>query len=1048
MCNSTSTFFRRGLLLAAMLLCSMGVFAQLKVSGTVKDDSGEPLVGVTVVIEGSVIGTSTDINGYYSLSVPKEMKGNEVVLFYSYLGMDDHTEKMAGRSRIDVVMKSGADVIDDVVVVGYGAQRKSSMTASISAIDGDELAKAPSTNVSSLLGGRVAGIASVQESGEPGMDGASLTVRGSYYGVTYIVDGVPRKIDDVNPNDIASISVLKDAAAAAVYGLNSAGGVIIVTTKSGQEGKNQLNYTGTMGISRNANYPEFLNAEQFATYYNMACEMDGYPTVFTKAQVELMKNGDDSDGWADTNWIDEVFGTGVNYKHNITAQGGTDKLRYYTSLGYLNQQGNISAFTYEKYNLRSNVTSQVTKDLKLSLNLSAGMDNKSNPGFAAGDVAGDGWMSVARQTIAMHPYLPKTWQGLPTAVAHNVNYVSPIAAVEQSGYNRNRGYEVQTNLELEYKAPFLKGLTARVMGSFDHGYSISKILATPFYVMLASAPTDGSTNMNYTRMVDVRGHTYNTLGEGVYSATSLLGNAQLQYTTTIADKHNVDAMLVGEMRQYDYRQIASYGKDLPFVELPELGFATPDDNPISGGSGLTRQMGFVGRLRYDYDGKYLLELSGRYDGSYKFAGNVDGKRWGFFPAASMGWRVSEEEWMEDSKDWLTNLKLRASMGEVGVDNVSAYSYLNTYSQGTPVYLAGNRYNTMSVDGVANLNLTWARTRSYNIGFDASMWGGLLGVEFDLFYTHTYDMLTYMGGSYPPSMGGYFPSVENFGEQDSRGVEVVLTHHSTIGSGVDALYINAALNLTYAKGRWLKYTDKPDIPDYQCLAGQEIGAMLGWIADGLYQSEEDIDNSPWPFEQRPRVGDIKYVDLSGNGIVDYEDKAFSGRSNRPKITAGLNLSLGWRNFDMSALIVGAAMFDVSLTGTYSNGNDDNTIFTETFKEGGNSPVYLVENAWRPDNPNATYPRLTMNAPTNNNGLASTFWFRDGKYLRLKSLQLGYTVPVNICKRIGLDNLRLYVEGANLFTLSGLPEGIDPESPGVNNGYYPQQRTYMGGVSITF
>ncbi|MBO5806096.1 MAG: TonB-dependent receptor [Tidjanibacter sp.] len=1044
----TQSFVSRSVLLALMLFATSSLMAQSYVRGVVKDEAGEPVIGATVVVQGTTVGTSTDYLGNWHLNIPKDVK-NPMLLF-QYLGMKDLMEAVGGRTQIDVVMTTEADVLDDVVVVGYGVQRKGSLTASISSIDGDELQKAPATNVTSMLGGRIAGIASVQESGEPGMDGASLTVRGSYYGVTYIVDGVPRALDDINPNDIASISVLKDAAAASVYGLNSAGGVIIVTTKSGKEGKNELNYTGSVGVSVNANFPDFLNAEQFAWYYNKGREMDGMSPIFTAEQVALMTNGDDSDGWGDTNWIDEVFGVGMNTKHNISTSGGNDKVRYFASLGYMNQHGNISAYTYEKYNIRANINSQVSDNLTLKLTVAGGTDNKNNPGFSSGGSESDGtWMSVARQAVASHPYLPKTYQGLPTATPNNIGQgSSPIAAVEQSGYNRNEGYEVQTNIELEYKSPALKGLTARVMGSFDHGYSMSKILATPVYVMLASLPTDGSTQMNYSKVQDVRGTSYNTLGEGIYSGTSLLGNAQLQYVTKIGEDHDLDVMVVGEMRQYKARSLASYGKELPFIELPELGFATPSDSPISGSSSLTRQMGFVGRLRYAYADKYMLEATARYDGSYKFAGNIDGKRWGLFPAISLGWRISEEEFLLGSDEWLENLKFRLSAGEVGVDDVSAYGFLNQYGQGSPVYLGGNRFNTLAVTSIANLNLTWARTRSFNVGLDASFWRGLLGFELDLFYTHTYDMLTYMGGKYPPSMGGYYPVYENFGEQDSRGLELVLTHKNSIGEGANALHYNVALNLTYAYARWLKYTDKADTPDYQCYAGQELGAMLGWVADGLYQSEEEIDNSPWPWGQRPRVGDIKYVDLSGNGIVDYEDKAFTGRSNRPKLTAGLNLSLSWRNFDFATLITGAAMFDISLTGTYYNGMDDNTIFTETFKEGGNSPVFLVENAWREDNPNGTYPRLTVNAPTNNNGLASTFWFRDGKYLRVKSVQLGYNLTEKACKRIGLSGVRLYVEGANLLTLSGLPEGIDPESPGVNNGYYPQQKTFMGGISITF
>lgn len=1044
----TKSFVSRSVLLALMLLTSTSLMAQVNVRGVVTDDAGDPVIGATVVVEGTSVGTTTDYLGNYHITVPKNVKNPK--LLFQYLGMTDVLETVAGRININVVMKSEADVIDDIVVVGYGVQRKGSLTASISSIDGDELQKAPATNVTSMLGGRIAGIASVQESGEPGMDGAALTVRGSYYGVTYIVDGVPRELDDINPNDVASISVLKDAAAASVYGLNSAGGVIIVTTKSGKEGKNELNYTGSVGVSVNANFPDFLNAEQYAWYYNKGLEMDGMTPIFTAEQVALMTNGDDSDGWGDTNWIEEVFGTGMTTKHNISSSGGNDRVRYFASIGYMNQHGNISAYTYEKYNIRTNINAKVSENLNLKLTVAGGTDKKNNPGFSSGGRESDGtWMSVARQAVASHPYLPKTYDGLPTATPNLLGQgSSPIAAVEQSGYNRSEGYEVQTNIELEYNSPAIKGLTARLAGSFDHGYSMSKILATPFYVMLASLPTDGSAQMNYSKVLDVRGTSYNTLAEGTTNGTSVLGNAQLQYVTKIGEDHDLDIMVVGEMRQYKSRRMASYGKELPFIELPELDFATPSDSPISGMSNLTRQMGFVGRLRYAYADKYMIEASARYDGSYKFAGNVDDKRWGLFPAVSLGWRINQEEFMLGTDEWLENLKFRLSAGEVGVDDVSPYGFLNQYSSGTPVYLGGNRYNTLGVTSIANLNLTWARTRSFNVGLDASLWRGLLGIELDLFYTHTYDMLTYMGGKYPPSMGGYYPVYENFGEQDSRGMELVLTHNNKIGEGVNALHYNVALNLTYAYSRWIKYTDKADTPSYQCYAGQELGAMLGWVADGLYQSEEEIDHSPWPWGQRPRVGDIKYVDLSGNGVVDYEDKAFTGRSNRPKLTAGLNISMSWRNFDFATLITAASMFDISLTGTYYNGMDDNTIFTETFKEGGNSPVFLVENAWRPDNQDGTYPRLTVNAPTNNNGLASTFWFRDGKYLRVKSMQLGYTLSKKACERIGLSNVRLYVEGSNLFTLSGLPEGIDPEAPGVNNGYYPQQKTFMGGVSVTF
>ena len=1031
----------------ALLLCSVVAFAQRTVTGRVTDMSGEPLPGVYVLAVNSKEGAVTDEKGAYSIKV----KDGESLLF-SFLGMNDLTEPCDGRSVIDVTMTDDSVSLDEVVVVAYGEQKKASLTGAISSVAGGKLLEAPATNLSSLLGGRVAGVSSVQESGQPGADQAILNIRGSRYGVTYIVDGFVRSISDIDPNDIASVSVLKDASAAALYGMQSAGGVIIVTTKKGDRDANAISYTGTVGISQNANFPKFLNAEQFAWYYNKGLEMDGYPTVFTQEQVALMKNGDDSDGWGDTDWTSKIFGTGINHKHNVSAQGGNDRVRYYVSFGYLGQKGNIEGYSYQRFNLRSNIDAKLAKDLKLSIGVSGQKSDTKAPGFASGgsEAEGEVWMSVARQAIAMHPYLPEKYEGYYTATPNRIGQpCSPLSAIRQSGYNNSDNYYLQTNATLRWDMSFLKGMSLQVSGSFDHNYSTSKILSTPYEVMLATLPTDGSTTMRYTKVLDPRATSYNTLAEGLSRWTSLVGNAQLAYNNKFADKHTVDAMFVAELRSGKSNGFSSYGKEVPFEELPELGFAKPADSPIGGWSNGSRSAGFLVRARYEYADRYFVEFSGRVDGSYKFSGNVSGKRWGFFPAGSVGWRINEEPFFGDARRIVDDLKLRFSVGELGNDNVSPYSFLNQYGFSSPLFINGNRYNALSTSGIANKNLTWERVRSYNLGVDLLMWGGKLGVNVDAFYNYNYDILTYMGSSYPPSMGGYYPTIENYNKTDSRGVEVVLSHTNTAAEHTrHPLRYSISFNLTYAYSRWLKYPDSANVPEWQVLTGKEVGSMLGWVADGLYQSEEEIDNSAWPFGQRPRCGDIKYVDLNGDGVIGYEDKAFSGQSNRPKLTAGLNFNLQWAGLDFSMLFTAGALFNVSLTGTYFNGNDDNTIYTETFKEGGNSPLYLVEGAWREDNRNGQYPRLTVNAPTNNNGLASTFWFRDGKYIRLKSIQLGYTFPLKWTQTFKCKQLRLFFEGSNIFTISGLPEGIDPESPGVNNGYYPQQRTFMGGLTITF
>lgn len=1038
------------LVLFLMLSCTLSTFAQTgTLHGRVKDSSGNPLIGLSVVVKGTTNGTITDVNGRFSIKV----SGKSSELIFSFIGYKKQTLIADAGKELVVTMEEDNAMLNEVMVVGYGTQKKSTLTGSVSQIKGDELLATPSTNVSSLLGGRVAGIQSVQTSGQPGADQAALTIRGSIYGVTYIVDGMPRSINDIDPNDIESISVLKDGAAAAVYGLKGSGGVIIVTTKKGHAGKSQITYNGSYGISQNANFPKFLDGPSYALYYNKALEMDGSSPVFTQADITKMTNGDDSDGWGNTDWLGLVFGTGHNQQHSITVQGGTDDIKYFTSLGYLDQEGNIQNYTYRRYNVRTNIDANIAKNWKFGLGLAGQYGKTQNPGFAAGASGEDSdpWMTIVYQAINSHPYLPVMYNGMYVATPNQSNQPnSPIAALNNSGTFSTYSHDLQSNVSLQYDVPKVKGLNFKVTGSYDFSTSRSKNLSTPYYVNMARLPDSSTSDITYTEVIDARGSTYYSLGEGDTEYTQLVGQASANYVTSIADKHHLDAMLLSEVRDYTTNSFAAYGKSTSpiFESLPELDFAQPADQPISGSSNETRSIGYVTRIKYDYADKYLAEFTGRYDGSYKFSGNVSGKRWGFFPSLSAGWRISGEDFMKEFTQ-LDNLKVRGSVGMLGNDGVPAYSYMNTYDfRDNSTSLGGNLVNSIYTTGYANPNLTWERTLSYNGGFDLTMWKGLLGVEFDAFYNYTYDILTQMGSNYAPSMGGYYPSYENYEKIDTKGFEITLTNKGHIGAGKNVFNFGAALNVTYAKSRWLRYPDSPNTPDYAKVTGKAVGTLYGWVADGLYQTEEEIDNSPWPFGERPRTGDIKYVDLNGDGIVDYQDKAFVGKSNRPEFVGGLNLFGDWNGFDVNVQFTGAALCEVSLTGTYYNGYDDNTIYTKTFNGGANSPVYLVENAWRPDNTSGTYPRLTVNDPHNNNGLASTFWFRDGKYIRLKSAQIGYSLPKTIVDKMSVSKARIYIQGSNLFTLSGLPAGIDPESPAVNNGYYPQQKTFMTGVTLTF
>ena len=1048
--------------LAALLLSQGLAFAQKTVRGGVRDSDGQPLAGVTVMVQGTTTGTITGADGSWTLSVPEN-----AVLEFSSLGLTTVTRPYKGESRIDVVLQEDTFYLEDVVVVGYGTAKKETLTAAVSAIKGDELLKAPSTNVSQVLAGKLSGISSVQESGEPGLDQASLRIRGSVYGVAYVVDGFPvDNINDIDPTDIESISVLKDGASAAVYGLKAAGGVIIITTKKGEKGDTRISYNGSVGASMNANFPKFMNGPQFAYYYNLAQMMDQmasgliaseaeYVPYFSRANVEAMLNGDPTDGWDNVDYTKRVFGTGLTHKHNITVQGGNDKTRYFVSAGYLGQKGNISGYNYRRYNVRANIESRIAKYLVFNLGLSGVVGRRETPRFLSGGSDGTGsgyevgWFSVAHQVIGMYPFLPEMYEGYYTgAIASNQSYPnSPLAALALSGNKKTNSFQGTLNAGLTWEFPWLKGLQFKVNGSYDYLNSYNKNLDTTYYVLARTRAEDGTWGWS-APMVDVNGAASgNKVGEGSYYAQSITGQASVNYANSFG-KHNVDALLLAELRDYRTNSVSAYVQNVPFALLPEIDNGKPTADPVSGYSNASRSAGYVGRIRYNYDERYLAEFTGRYDGSYKFAGMTK-TRWGFFPSGSIGWNLSKESFMQGTAGVLDNLKLRASVGLLGNDGVSPYMFLSKYALDKKVVYPGQAaVPAYRPSGTPNRELTWEKTLSYNIGTDFSLWGGKLGGEIDAFYNYTYDILSDNRSGHPDSMGGYFPTYINGNAIDSRGIDVQLSHRNRFNLGSKPFFYEIVGTLTYSKTRWLKYNDEPNIPEWQKVSGTTYNALWGWQAEGLYRSEEEIDNSAW-YGSRPNVGDIKYTDLNGDGQITWQDRGIFGKSNRPELTFGLNLNAGWNGFDLNLQFTGGALFQVSMTGTYFNNNDDDTIWTKTFKEGGNSPLFLVENAYSLDNPDGTFPRLTLGNAGHggDNGLSSSFWWRDGKYVRLKTAQFGYTIPQKITRKIGIESLRVFVEGNNLFTIDGLPEGIDPESPGVNNGYYPQQRNIMGGISIT-
>lgn len=1032
------------------ILSSLSAMGQ-SLRGRVTDAQGAPLPGASVLIQGTSVGTVTGVDGTYTIDV-----ASDAVLEFAFFGMKTQVIKVNGRKVINVTLEDDATTLNEVVIVGYGSQQKADLTNAVSSVKGAELLKAPAVGVTSMVGTRVAGVVSLQQSGQPGSDAASLLVRGQ--SAVCVVDGVVRDINEIDTNEIESVSVLKDATSAAMYGLNS-NAVILVTTKRGDVQKARISYNGEYGISQNTGMLTLLDGPNYAYWYNKSLELDAqafgteYIPVFTAQQVQYMKEG--SHGWGNTDWYGLMFGTGTSQHHNISATGGSDKAKFFTSVGYLNQKGNVTGYNFERFNLRSNVDAKLSDDLDFTIDIAGRIEQRDSPRYSANP---NDWHNIPQQAVRALPFVPTTYEinGIEYGVSTPTNSspVNPLASIQESGYSKQRVAYLQTNSSLTWKVPFVKGLTAKFMGSYDMQFNNGKVLSTPFQVATLVMPTRTTEDLKYVLNTDASGNN-TSISEGASWSWHITTQSSINYEREFG-KSKVKALALMETRENKSHYLGGTGYGLDFIQLDELnkisnktGSGSEKTPTITGYSGNTRTAGFVGRLNYSYADRYLLEGSFRYDGSYVF-GSKRGTRWVALPGVSAGWKIHNEDWF--NVPGVDVLKLRGSIGKTANSSVAASQYMDLLALGTKgLVLGGTTQNYIYASTLGNPDLTWSKVLNYDAGFDLEMWNGLLGIEADVFYKYEYDILSSVTGAYSPSRGGYYFSYGNENKKDYKGFDLTIRHNNYIG---DFNY-GAKLVLTYAKRRWLYYAgDSDNTPDYFKLTGKEVGSLLGFIADGLFKSDEDVANSAVMPDKKVAAGYIKYVDRNGDGKITYDqDMGYIATSAFPKVQGSLNLYANWKGFDVDMLWQGAAGRTISLTGQYtasgSEGVMDNTFLTKPFYHGGNSPLFLLENSWTPENPNGEFPRPSITPLSTNNAFSSSFWYRDGSYLRLKTMQIGYTVPQKITRHAGVSALRFYIQGSNLLTFSGLTKyGIDPEQPGVNNGYYPQQKVYQLGVKLTF
>ncbi|MBP5488703.1 MAG: TonB-dependent receptor [Bacteroidales bacterium] len=1049
------SYKKRILFFLCLLLASLPAWAQSEIHGRVSDSGGNPVPGAVVMVAGSRSGEITDTDGRYTIRAR-----SEDVLEFSCFGMKTQKVKVGSRTLIDITLEDDYAALDEAVVVGYGTQKRQSITGAVSQVSGDKIAKAPAQTVTNMMGGVIPGVISYQASGVPGGDGSTLLVRGS--GVKAIVDGVERSISDLDPNEIESISVLKDASATAIYGFDS-GAVMIITTKRGDNKDSRVNYKGSMTVSSNAMNLELLDGPGFAKWYNLARVMDGDDPVFTQEQVDAMLNGDDSDGWGNTNWYKEVFGKGITQSHSLSVTGGTDKINYFATIGYYNQEGNVKGYSHNRINLRSNIEAKVGKNVTLEVGLTGRFTTTVRPGLSADP---DEANHIGIMLMRVHPYVPKTYKGVMTAT-YTGSEVNNVAGYldGSAGYGNSYANVFEGNASLRYDAPFLEGLSAKAMVAYDVHNSFYKNVAKPFQVMVATLPTsvDESTGpmlgISYKQVQGFKWLSQQSTTSGYGLTDNIVANFSVDFNRSFG-LHDVGAMALMELRHREYKSVGGvgYGYDIP--ALDDISFATDKTNSIaSGSSSHYKAMGYVYRLTYSYDNRYLAELSGRVDGLYTFYGST--KPWGFFPAASIGWRIDKERWFDAPA--IDMLKIRYGTGIQGSSSgVAAYTYADQFNLSKAVAIIGGQaVSALSTDAPGDPDLTWSKTWSNNLGVDLNMFNGRLRFEGDVFYKYLYDLIGSNSGSYPASWGGRFPSYVNSNKQDHRGFDFLLAwrdRKQDFSYGVEVVGSH-----TYR--RWLYYGgDAANWPDYWKATGKEVGAVIGFVALGLFRSEDEIANSPTIEGTQAMVGDIKYLDRNGDGKITYsQDMGYVGKSVYPKYEGGLNLDFGWKGFDLTLRWTYAFGRDVALTGVYTSsgsaGIQDNTAYTKAFYHGGNSARFLVENMWldpvaaaqfgiEVDNSKARFPRLSLN-PTNNNAYSSTWWYQNGNYLRLKNFQLGYTVPAKVVRKAGFSSCRVYIEGTNLLTFSALTKyNIDPEMPSVNNGYYPQQKLMGFGVDVSF
>lgn len=1005
---------------------------QKTINGRVTGSKGEPLPGATILVKGTRISVITDFDGKFSIDVPQDNS----FLIVSYTGY--LTLEVNAANATNIQLQEENQTLNEVVVVGYGTQKKGSTTGAIGSVKGSALTQNASANVSNALAGRVSGVIASNRSGRPGEDNSTLLIRGfnSFGGGTsplIVVDGIPdRDLNRINPDDIESVTILKDASAA-IYGVRSANGVILVTTKRGKTGPPTIKLDASYGVQQLTRTDKRVNAWEYMTYYNELNANRGMSLPYAQSEIDKYKAGNDPN-YTSTNWLKETYRKDAPQSNvSVSVNGGTEQVKYFFSGQYLNQESNLrySDERYKQFNLRSNIDVNISSNLKVNLDIATRKEDRNYPAIDIG--------SIMHETLSTYPFIPAYWKnGSPSSgVANGRNPI--LLSSSAAGYDKIINLIVNPKIGFDLKLPKItKGLSLNGYAAFDYNVRSEKKFTKPWDAY------------SYDKTNDI----YNNVKSST-DITSVMQKEQITNQNTYFiklaydrkfNKHGFNAFVGYEQTTTDKTETYAYRRDLLSEQLDQIFTGSTKGQDATGNAYQDGRESYLGRVAYDYNNKYFAEFSARYNGSFNFPRNKS-EGWGLFPAISAGWKISEEKFFKDNLKAIDQLKIRASWGKMGNDDLgewingvfysNQYLFLTRYQlvssmpkrpQQSYTYF-GTDYilnNGIYLSSTPNPNITWEVQDSRNVGFDIAFLNNKLTATFDYFSNKRSDILVARNASVPLYTGLALPK-ENIGETVNRGTDWSVNYADTSHK----FKYNLGFNLTYAQSEVLFRDEAPNIPEWQKSTGKAIDSWVVYETNGIYRTQADVDNSAHFAGAKP--GDIWVKDKDGDGTITTKDKVRIPQSATPKIAYGIPMKAEYKGISIDLLWTGQSKAKQMIIP-----QGQSAIIAP--------PTWLYNDRYTADNPDSEYP-VAFNDSDSRNNIEADFWLRDASFFRLKSLEISYVLPEKLLSRFGVLNMRFYAGGTNLFSIDHMKKyNIDPETDNKTGINYPQTRIYRLGVSI--